>query len=77
MKKQKRKGRALTEAIFYEIVEGVLVACVRELVVVGRELLEALGSDGTEVPCELRELGDHNRTTRHETVDQRRLLPRH
>jgi hypothetical protein len=76
-KRGERNGRALTESIIREEIEGILIARVCELVVAGRELLEALGSDGVEVPFEAGELCEHDRATGHKAVDQRRLLARH
>lgn len=64
----------LTESIFDEVIEGVAIAIVGELVVGSRELLEALGGDAGEIPGELRELGQDHRPSSHEAVDQR-LLP--
>jgi hypothetical protein len=52
----------------------VTVAVVGELVVACGELHEALGGDGGEVAGELRVLGQYDRATGHERVDQR-LLP--
>jgi hypothetical protein len=52
----------------------VLIAGVRELIVVWGEFLEALCSDGAEVPGEVGELGKHDAAAGHEAVDQR-LLP--
>jgi hypothetical protein len=62
-------GGALTEAVLDEVVEGVAVAVVGELVVAGGELLEALRGDGGEVAGELRVLCQHHRAARHERVD--------
>jgi len=52
----------------------VAVAVVGELVVACGELHEALGGDGGEVAGELRVLGQYDRATGHERIDQR-LLP--
>lgn len=64
----------LTESVLDEVVEGVAVAVVGELVVARGELLEALRRDGGEVAGELRVLGQDDRAAGHERVDQR-LLP--
>lgn|SRR5687767_13878205 len=64
----------LTESVFHKVVEGVAVTVVGELVVARGELHEALGGDGGEVAGELRVLGQYDRATGHERVDQR-LLP--
>jgi hypothetical protein len=69
-----REVLALTEPVLDEVVEGVAVAVVGELVVRRRELLQALRRDGGEVAGELRVLGEHHGAPRHERVDQR-LLP--
>jgi hypothetical protein len=73
-KKRKRKRKLLTESVLDEVVEGVAIAVVGELVVAGRELLQTLSRDGGEVAGELGVLGQHNRAPRHERVDQL-LLP--
>ena len=69
-----RESKLLTESVLDEVVEGVAVAVVGELVVAGGELLQALGGDGGEVAGELGVLGQHHGAPRHERVDQR-LLP--
>lgn len=71
---ERKSGERLTEAVIDEVVKGVAVAAVGELVVSGGELLEALRRHGGEVPGELRVLRQHHRSPRHEAVDQR-LLP--
>lgn len=63
-----------TEAIFDEVIEGVAITVVGELVVGSRKLLEALGSDAREISGELRVLRQNHRASSHEAVDQR-LLP--
>lgn len=63
-----------TIAILDEVVEGVAVAGVGELVVAGGELLEALGGDGGEIAGELGVLCQDHATPRNEAIDQR-LLP--
>lgn len=45
----------LTEAVFDEIVEGVAITVVGELVVAGRKLLKALSSYGSEISLEFGE----------------------
>lgn len=62
------------ESVFDEVIESMAVAIVGELVVGGRELLEALGGDAGEIACELRVLGEDHRPPGDEAVDQR-LLP--
>ena len=70
-----RSGEAeLTESILDEVVEGVAVAVVGELVVGGGEFLEALRGDSGEVAGELGVLRQDHGAARHEAVDQR-LLP--
>jgi hypothetical protein len=63
-----------TKAVFDEVIEGVAVAIVGELVVGSRELLKALGGDTGEISSKLRVLGENHRSPSHEAVDQR-LLP--
>ena len=67
-------GLTVTEAIFDEVVEGVAIAVVGELVVGGGEFLEALRGDAREIASELGVLGHNHRSSGHEAVDQR-LLP--
>ena len=50
------------------------VTVVGELVVGGRELLEALERDCVEVATEFSVLGENHRAARHERVDQRSLV---
>lgn len=64
---------ALTKSILNEVIEGVAIAVVRELVVGGGEFLEALRGDSGEVSGELSVLGEDHGPTRHEAVDQRLL----
>ncbi|GMQ07943.1 hypothetical protein CsSME_00051915 [Camellia sinensis var. sinensis] len=64
----------ISEAVFDEIVEGVAIAVVGELVVGGREFLEALRSDAREISGEFGEFGENHCSSSHEAVDQR-LLP--
>ena len=73
MKQQKPR----TIAIFDKVVEGMAIAVIGELVVGGREFLEALRSDAGEIPGELREFSEGHRSTSHEAVDQRLLAHRH
>lgn len=63
----------LTKSILNEVIEGVAVAVVGELVVGGGEFLEALRGDSVEVPGELGVLGQDDSPTRHEAVNQRLL----
>ena len=49
------------------------IAVVGELVVRGRELLEALRCYAREVACKFRVLCEDHRPTRHEAIDQRLL----
>lgn len=63
-----------TESVLDEIIEGVAIAVVGELVVRSRKLLEALRGDGSEIPGELRILSKDHRSSSHKAVDQR-LLP--
>lgn len=63
----------LTESILNQIVEGMTIAVVGELVVGSREFLEALSSDSGEISGELGELSQDHSPTRHEAVDQRLL----
>lgn len=51
--RRKSKKRGLTESFLYEVVEGVTIAVVGELVVRWRELLKTLGGDAGEIPREL------------------------
>lgn len=64
----------LTEALLDEVVKGVTIAVVSELVVARGEFLEALSGDGGEVAREFRVLGEDHGSTSHKAVDQR-LLP--
>lgn len=64
----------LTEAVFDEVIKGVAIAIVGELVVGGRKLLEALRGDAGEISGELCVLGQNHSASSHEAVDQR-LLP--
>lgn len=64
----------LTEAVFDEVIEGVAIAIVGELVVGGRKLLEALRGNGGEIASELCVLGENHTASSDEAVDQR-LLP--
>src|SRR6185503_13307182 len=73
-RERERERKQLTESVLDEVVEGVAVAVVCELVVAGGELLQALGRDGGEIAGELGVLGQHHRAPRHERVDQL-LLP--
>lgn len=51
--KEERRGRGLTESFLYEVVEGVTIAVVGELVVRWRELLKTLRRYAGEIPREL------------------------
>ena len=62
-----------TESILDEIIEGVAIAIVGELIVRSRELLEALRGDASEISAETCILGDDHRSSSHKTVDQRLL----
>lgn len=53
------------------------IAVIGELVVGGREFLEALRSDAGEITGELREFSKDHRSTSNEAVDQRLLAHRH
>ena len=70
-------SRALTVTVLDEVIEGVAVAVVGELVVASGELLQALSSDAVEVTRELRELRQNHRSPRDEAVDQRLLSHLH
>lgn len=50
---EKRRREKITEAVIDEIVKGVAIAAVSELVVGRREFLETLRSDAGEVSGEL------------------------
>lgn len=63
-----------TESVLDEIIKGVAIAIVGELVVRSGKLLEALRGDASEITGELRILGEDHRSSSHEAVDQR-LLP--
>ena len=69
-------GKELTEAILNEVIEGMAIAIVGELVVAGGELLKTLRGDGGEIAGELGVLGEDHRSTSHKAVDQR-LLTHH
>lgn len=69
----KKRGKVLTKAIVNEIIEGMGVAVVSELVVGGREFLEALKSYGIEIPTEFRVLSENHSSAGNESVDQRFL----
>ena len=71
---RKKKEEGFTESIIDEVVEGVAVTVVGELVVGGRELLKALEGYAGEVAAKVSVLRKDHRPTRHEAVDQR-LLP--
>lgn len=64
----------VTESIIDEIVEGVAIAIVSELVVGGGKLLEALGGYTGEIAGEFCVLSENHSPTRNEAVDQG-LLP--
>lgn len=68
------KKKLYTKAVMGEEIEGVAIAGVRELVVPGGKLLEALRGDVGKVAGELRVLRQHHSPPGHESVDQR-LLP--
>ena len=74
MRSRKRIWKGLTEAVFDEVVEGVAIQVVRELVVGGGEFLEALRGDTREIALELGVLSHNHRSSGHEAVYQR-LLP--
>lgn len=63
-----------TESVLDEIIEGVAIAIVCELVVRSGELLKALRGDASEITGELRVLDEDHRSSSHKAVDQR-LLP--
>jgi len=67
-------GEVLTESVVDEVIEGVAVAVVGEFIVGGRELLEALKSDGVEVAAEFGVLRKNHGAARDERVDQRSLV---
>lgn len=69
-----RKRGKITESIIDEVVEGVAVAVVSELVVRGREFLEALQGYACKVAAEVSVLCQDQRPTCDEAVDQG-LLP--
>jgi len=69
-----RWEETLTEFVVDEVVEGVAVAVVGELVVGGRELLEALERDCVKVAAEFGVLGENHCAARHERIDQRSLV---
>ena len=64
----------VTESIIDEIVEGMSIAIVSELVIGGGKLLEALRGYSGEIPGELRVLCENHSTARNKAVDQG-LLP--
>ncbi|GLT28193.1 hypothetical protein SLA2020_031430 [Shorea laevis] len=66
--------RAYTEAVINEVVEGVSIAVVGELVARRRQLLEALRGYAGEVTGEFSELRQNHGAASNERVDQR-LLP--
>nr|ACU16566.1 unknown [Glycine max] len=68
------RNNTISESVVDEVVEGVAVTVVGELVVGGRELLEALERDCVEVATEFSVLGENHRAARHERVDQRSLV---
>lgn len=70
----KRTKSRLTESVLDEIIEGMAITIVRELVIAGWEFLKALGSDSSEISGELRVFRQDHRTPSHEAIDQR-LLP--
>lgn len=63
-------NRGPTESILDEVIEGVAVAVVGELVVSGREFLEALKSYGVEIPTEFGVLRENHSPSGNEGVDQ-------
>ncbi|RWW09320.1 hypothetical protein GW17_00027190 [Ensete ventricosum] len=65
--------KALTVSVLDEVIEGVAVAVIGELVVASGELLQALGGDAVEVAAELGVLRQDHRAPRDEAVDQRLL----
>lgn len=71
--KAKSRKKKPTVAIVNEVVEGMAIAVVSELVVCSWELLEALESDGIEVSTEFSVFGKNRSSPRDESVDQRLL----
>lgn len=63
----------LTEAVLDEIVEGVAVTVVGELVVAGRKLLKALSSDGCEISLEFGEFCNDYGAASDRSIDERFL----
>lgn len=71
--KEEEEGMMLTVAVFDEVVEGVAVAVVGELVVAGRKLLKALSSDGCEISFEFGEFCNDYGAASDRSIDQRFL----
>ncbi|RDX98750.1 hypothetical protein CR513_18287, partial [Mucuna pruriens] len=74
--KQNKRESIVTKSVIDEVVEGVTVAVVGELVVGGRKFLEALRRHAGEVAGELGVLGEDHGAASDETVDQRLLSHR-
>lgn len=73
---REQRERIVTESVINEVVEGVAIAVVSELVVGGREFLEALRRHAGEVSGELGVLREDNGASSDEAVDQRLLSHR-
>lgn len=63
----------LTETVVNEIIKGVAIAIVGEFVIGGGEFLEALKSNGIEIPAVLGILSENHGAASDESVDQRLL----
>lgn len=75
--KREIEEETLTVAIVNEVIEGVTIAVVGELVVGSRKLLEALKGDGIEVATEFSVIGKNHSSSRNKGVDQRLLVLPH
>lgn len=71
---REQRERIVTESVINEVVEGVAIAVVSELVVGSGKLLEALKRYGVEIAAEFRVLCQNHSASCYERVDQR-LLP--
>lgn len=71
--KKGRKRVRLTVTVVDKIIEGVTIAIIGEFVISSGQFLEALKSNGIEIPTVLGVLRENHGSTSDESVDQRFL----